>query len=273
MASRRMISSDIFEDEFFCELTHAERLLWIGIIAQCADDQGRLQDRPNTINLRIFPEDGLQPEIICDGLDKFYQAGKIARYTKSGKNLIQIIKWWVYQTPSWAAPSKFPAPDNWIDKVRIHIPGNKIHLENWDKAGGYVAGCVPMLPTQLPSYVPTTLSTGIEDVKSEVNVKSEGEVEVLPPLPNAYTIYENNIGQSTPFIADGIDNWLNTYPAEWIPAAIEEAVKNSARNFKYCDAILKRWAVEGFKSEKKPTGKKSNAEANIDLMNKLLEEN
>lgn len=80
---------------------------------------------------------------------------------------------------------------------------------------------------------------------------SASESDDVSASENAFKVYEKNIGMMTPFIADGIDNWLKTYPEEWIPAAIDEAVKNSARNFKYCDAILKRWAVDGFRSEKK----------------------
>lgn len=247
-----MIASDIFDDEFFCELTHVERLLWIGLIAQCADDQGRLQDRPNSITLKIFPEDGLQPYEIINGLKKFFMAWKIFRYSVEGKNIIQIVKWWNYQTPSWASPSKLPPPPNWTDRVKVHIPGNRVQMINWDKPGGFPVGYV--------DSVRTPIEDG--DVKGNGNGNGNGngdvEGEQLPPLPNAYDVYEANIGQTTPFIADGIDNWLKTYPESWIPEAIDEAVKNEARNFKYCDAILKRWAKEGFKSEKKPQAKPAN---------------
>ncbi len=259
MASRRMIASDIFEDEFFCGLTFVERLLWIGLIAQCADDQGRLQDRPNTITLRIFPEDGLQPHEVIDGLKRFSFSKKIFRYSVDGKNIIQIVKWWNYQTPAWATPSKLPPPSNWTDRIKVHIPGNKVQTINWDKKGGFPDGYID------------SVCTPIEDVNGEVNGNGNGEVEAtqLPP-PNAYAVYESNIGMLTPLIADGIDDWLKIYPENWIPEAIGEAVKNEARNFKYCDAILKRWAVEGFKSEKKkPPQKLTNIEANFALVNEL----
>jgi len=41
MGNRRMISADIFEDEFTGQLNYFERLLWIGLFATVADDQGR----------------------------------------------------------------------------------------------------------------------------------------------------------------------------------------------------------------------------------------
>ena len=35
------------------------------------------------------------------------------------------------------------------------------------------------------------------------------------------------------------------YSAEWIAESIELAVKNNKRNWKYCEAILRRWKEEG----------------------------
>ena len=46
MASKRMINGNMWEDIFFLGLSIFERLLWIGLLTTCADDQGRLQDHP-----------------------------------------------------------------------------------------------------------------------------------------------------------------------------------------------------------------------------------
>lgn len=120
----------------------------------------------------------------------------------------------------------------------------------------------------------TQLKRNVTENRTDIDIE-QIRTDVEAPLqanPNAYGIFENNIGTLTPMIADGIDNWIKTYPEEWIPAAIDEAVKNGARNYKYCDAILKRWAVDGFKSEKRPQSKPSNIEANFALANDLLRE-
>jgi len=42
----------------------------------------------------------------------------------------------------------------------------------------------------------------------------------------------------------------NIYSDEWIAKAIELAVKNNKRNWKYCEAILKRWKEEGRHGQK-----------------------
>lgn len=63
--------------------------------------------------------------------------------------------------------------------------------------------------------------------------------------PNIFKLYEENIGPLTPLIADALKDAEQTYSAEWITEAIELAVKNNKRNWKYCEAILKRWKEEG----------------------------
>jgi DnaD/phage-associated family protein len=63
--------------------------------------------------------------------------------------------------------------------------------------------------------------------------------------PNVFRLYEENIGPLTPLIADALKDAEDLYQPEWIADAIELAVKNNKRNWKYCEAILKRWKEEG----------------------------
>lgn len=68
-----------------------------------------------------------------------------------------------------------------------------------------------------------------------------------PPVerPNIFRLYEDNIGMLTPLIADALKDAEETYPPDWIADAVELAAKNNKRNWKYCEAILKRWKEEG----------------------------
>ncbi|MFA7254036.1 MAG: DnaD domain protein [Patescibacteria group bacterium] len=187
---------------------------------------------------------------------------------------------------SWIKSKMYPMRDDvsieklqtafdWIKRRKMivvynHCGHDYFYIPTWkEHQSGTQKEAKSSLPT--PELVQTI--SGVNPEAPEVTASaSESESASESAFGEICKVYENNISQTTPFIADGIDNWLKTYPTEWIPEAIEEAVKNSVRNFKYCDAILKRWAVEGFKSEKKAAGKKSNPENNIDLMNKLLEQ-
>jgi len=63
--------------------------------------------------------------------------------------------------------------------------------------------------------------------------------------PNIFKLYEENIGPLTPMIADMLKDAEETYSQEWIEEALEIAVRNNVRNWKYVEAILKRWKEKG----------------------------
>jgi len=256
-----MIDSKIRKSQTFQKFTYRQRDLWQGLI-EVADDQGRLPGNLPNVRSMVWPADDISISEIEKDLGVIESSGNIIRYSVSGCEYIQIVNWQKYQGESeWLGASEYPAPKGWHDRARFHGKNRAIITLNWGEVKddifySTIYNAETKQKITLPLSLPYALPFNEGDVKGDVNVNGEGDVEgdtELQPLPNAYDIYEANIGQTTPFIADGIDNWLNTYPAEWIPAAIDEAVKNSARNFKYTDAILKRWAVDGFKSEKKQT--------------------
>jgi DnaD/phage-associated family protein len=79
----------------------------------------------------------------------------------------------------------------------------------------------------------------------------EGITPSSPPLerPNIFKLYEENIGPLTPLLADALKDAEQTYPPEWIAEALEIAVKSNKRNWKYTEAILRRWKEEGHAKE------------------------
>lgn len=70
-------------------------------------------------------------------------------------------------------------------------------------------------------------------------------IEILPERPNIYRLYEENFGTLTPMIADALKDAEKDYPLEWIKDAIQEAVENNKRSWRYVQRILKRWEREG----------------------------
>lgn len=70
-------------------------------------------------------------------------------------------------------------------------------------------------------------------------------VEILPERPNIYRLYESNIGALTPRIADHLKDAERDYPVAWVEEAIHLAVDGNKRNWRYIQAILKRWQAEG----------------------------
>ena len=75
------------------------------------------------------------------------------------------------------------------------------------------------------------------------------DIEVLPPRPSIYGLYEENIGVLTPMIAEFIKEAETAYPRAWIEDAIRLAVEGNKRNWRYIRAILERWQQEGRSGE------------------------
>ena len=78
-----------------------------------------------------------------------------------------------------------------------------------------------------------------------------GEIELLPPRPSIYGLYEDNIGVLTPMIVDSLKEAEATYPHDWIEEAMRLAVEGNKRNWRYIRAILERWQQEGRWGEKR----------------------
>lgn len=81
-----------------------------------------------------------------------------------------------------------------------------------------------------------------EQKKVEESKVKEKRVEErkLPRLPVRFVkLYENNIAPLTPITLQGLDDWLNDMSEDVVIYAIEEAVKNNKRNYRYIEAILR----------------------------------
>jgi DnaD/phage-associated family protein len=63
--------------------------------------------------------------------------------------------------------------------------------------------------------------------------------------PNAFRLYEQNIGPLTPLIADQIARAIERYPDDWIEDAMSEAVAYNRRSWRYVSRILENWQAEG----------------------------
>lgn len=260
MANSRLIHSDLFEDDFVGSLSFFERLLWIGLFGAVADDQGRFLDHPALVRVKVFLYDAnVTDDMVEKALDKLVTAGKIIRYSAGGKRLCQIANWWKYQKPSWASESRYPAPEGWQDRVKMHVAGGKIITTGWDTQGGFRE-----IPSGIGSEIPSGIGRRIKKDKDEVKDKDKNTTIAAAAENSAqshdngwiYREYEANFGALTPLIADQLDDLVNRYPRDWIRAAIGEALRNEVRRLSYVDAVLQRWKRDGFQSSRKKTSEK-----------------
>jgi DnaD/phage-associated family protein len=70
-------------------------------------------------------------------------------------------------------------------------------------------------------------------------------VSLVANRPTIFALYEQNIGPLTPLIADTLKDAEATYPQSWIAEAVQIAVEVNKRNWRYIEAILRRWTTEG----------------------------
>ena len=193
----RNISADIFADEFFGSLSKVHRLLWLGLLLNIADDQGRMIDNVALMRSLLFPYDtDVTVKDIDKGLTIFKDKHKIERYeigvNGSGKRLIQIVNWWKYQkSTQWAGRSQFPAPSKWMDRIRAHETGGGISLVNWDKAGGYTSATKPLRSASKADAKPQRSREDEDEVKGRGRRRAGGSKDLSngvtknskPPLP------------------------------------------------------------------------------------------
>lgn len=77
------------------------------------------------------------------------------------------------------------------------------------------------------------------------NPDEDEPISLLVERPNIFILYEQNIGPLTPLIADELRDAEQNYPLRWIEEAMQQAVANNVRRWRYVQAILERWRQEG----------------------------
>lgn len=107
MARSRNIKPGFFTNELLVELPFEHRLLFIGLWT-IADREGRLDDRPKQIKIKLFPADSLDVDA---GLAALADLGFILRYEAAGLRFIQVQNWRKHQQPHFKEKaSTIPAP-------------------------------------------------------------------------------------------------------------------------------------------------------------------
>jgi DnaD/phage-associated family protein len=72
-----------------------------------------------------------------------------------------------------------------------------------------------------------------------------GMIVPMVKRPNIYKVYEANIGPLTPLMAETLQEAEDLFPAQWIEDAIQLAVENNVRRWRYVQAILNSWKERG----------------------------
>lgn len=90
-----------------------------------------------------------------------------------------------------------------------------------------------------------TAVDGITRGEWRPNPDEDEPITLLIERPNIFILYEQNIGPLTPMIAEELRVAEQDYPPRWIEEAIQLAVENNVRKWRYILTILERWRQEG----------------------------
>lgn len=221
MANYRQIHCRMWSsDNWFIELKPDLKLLFVYLFSNERSTMCGLFELP----LRIISfETGLDLDTITRGLEVFNKADKVKYDFETG-----VV--WVKNA------IKYQSQANPNDKVLARIKADIAAVPDC----ALKTECIHTLPVAYGQRADAIVS--VSSGKGSVSVSLErggvGEKTI-------FELYEQEIGSITPMIADAIADWEKDVPAQWIRDAIQEAVKNNARNWKYVEAILKRWHAQG----------------------------
>jgi DnaD/phage-associated family protein len=218
MAEYRQIHTHTWKDTWFLGLTPKEKLMFIYLFSNERVSLSGIYEVPLPV---ICFETGLAEDEVTNTLEKFQKDGKV--YYDRAESGIWIVNLPRYQgTTSYKLAPKIKAD---IDRVpECEVKTRFLHTVS-----------IPYRQLSVdPNPNPNPI-TESESAAGAVNVFSE---------------YQNNIGLITPVIADRLKDAERDYPGQWIKRAIEIAVERNARRWNYIDAILKRWATDGYDGDK-----------------------
>lgn len=222
----RIIKESICTSPNLDVLSANAEVLFYRLIVNC-DDYGRLEYNGKLIRSRCFP---LKIDQITDAqIEQWLQEIQVAQlvklYAVDGRFFLQFNTWERHQQIR-AKRSKYPSPngDNDSNGLQVITDDNKC----------------PRNPIQSnPNPIPTQPPSS-DNICNQVMADKD-----------SFSIYENNIGQLTPAIADALKDITKEYKPEWFEEAVKEACLHNARNLKYITAILENWKVKGFKANSK----------------------
>lgn len=229
MAGYRQFHTKFWKDEWLIELEPLERYLFSYLFTNELSSISGIYKLPKRV---IRNETGLDESMIDATLAKFQAAEKI--FYKDG------VMWVV----NMKAYHKNASP-----KTMTRVNADVAQIADCDVKTAY------LYYEKTGEYCTDTVSIHGRESLSKANLNQNQKLsESDAPPPNIYHSYEQEIGIITMTVAEELKAAELEYPADWMVDAFKEAALQNKRSWKYAEAILKRWKVEGRKDKAKSNG-------------------
>lgn len=259
MAERRMISKSISISEKVNSLSLFGRLLYTWMIPH-ADDFGRLPGSPTKIKALVIPMFEETVKDVESALKDMSACGLILWYTVNGDKYIQINNFEEHQTGLHKrTASKYPDP-----KQAEEIHGKEHFREFPGNSQKFPLEENRTEQNRREEEITTTKDKDI-DLSTEDGLSNEengggrgGGSSGSSPSRNVFSFFEENgFGMITSYIAELLNDLVQTYSEEWVLEALKLSVQQGKRKISYAEGILKRWQADGIDTPWK--GDKRNA--------------
>lgn len=204
MARARNIKPGFFTNEELVELSFSTRLLFIGLWTE-ADRDGRMEDKPKRIKIKLFPADEIDVDA---GIQQLHDKGFVLRYEVDGERFIQILAFCKHQNPH-------------RDERKSEIPAPNLHGATTVQDQGLNSTCpaesLLLNPDPLP-LIPDTPTKPSPARTKPAPIEDEKFVE-------AYSLYPSRPGSSK---ASALKAWQARLASGVDPEAMIAGVKRYA---------------------------------------------
>ncbi|MEK9723290.1 MAG: hypothetical protein VW405_07375 [Rhodospirillaceae bacterium] len=230
MARIRFIKPELFDDVKLGTMPPLARLLFIGLWT-LADREGRLEDEPQRIKVRVLPYDH---DCNIDALlDTLCAAGCIQRYVADGKRVLAVSNFTKHQRPHPKEPPSLLGKPPEVSRGKTRRAVEK-HGED-----------TPCREKNSTSRV----DSGFLNTDSGVLILEEGRIAAdasLPPPPDAVLLFPcQGAEPSWPLTAPQVASWQQLYPDLDILAECRQALAyvtaNGRKTARGMPAFLVNW--------------------------------
>ncbi|HDX9652516.1 TPA: DnaD domain protein [Bacillus wiedmannii] len=249
MAVYRPVQVSYWQDAFVLDLTPEEKYFYLYLMTNSKTSQSGIYELP----LRVIEMDtGYNRETVEKLLERFAEYGKI-NYNKKIKE-IMLLNW-----------LKFNAITNMnIEKCVLKEIQS---IKDEDFLLDFYETCLELEKQQefkiprIKEYFQARfewLARGFEtpakeETKEETKTETKEEAESRPEEKkvaedNPIAFYEQNFGVIKPFVAEGINAWVNDLNEQLVIKAMKIALEKNAPNMSYVQGILRDWHAKGYKS-------------------------
>ena len=215
MPKYRQLHTKIIDSFDFNEMPDDfTRLVWV-LLTLILDSEGRGIDDMNWVKSRMFPmRQDVTPAQLSNAFDWLAGRKMIVRYATNGRNYFYIPTFQSYQTGTKKEASSLLPP-----------PATELQTSS------------RQAPEEVSAAESASASASVFESALSLNMEER---------PNVFKLYENEIGGLTKVIADKLIEAEQIYPYEWFAKAFEQSANHNKRSWAYAEAILKRYAIEGF---------------------------